>query len=528
MQSITLESKLFLKFKTLKNLIQLSSEDKLFCSYSSGKWNEQPQDTEGELLLDLMDYDHYIFQQSYIANFFRLNYKLEPVYYHFIAREKVLLRLFFSLFRKFSRLDKLYKSFNCSFALSQKKHKYSKELANKLKFKTKHDLLDFHYEGIKIGDLIYDTYLRTYARPTVDLEDERLEKIIVNTFDIYLTCKDYLDNHNVKKIVNSHAVYIQCAILGRLALLRGIDVYNFSWDRVLHKLSIDHHLPTPRHLEYKKSFAGKKNKDELRGEAKRRLEGRLRGEIDPGIAYMKTSPYSDSNDSKKIFLDNGKPKVVMMLHCFYDAPHIYKDCLFEDFNEWVEFIFSRVEEMNVDLVVKPHPSPKPLNSVILEKLFTKYPNIRVLDKNTSNKKIIEEGVDLLLSVYGTVAHEFAYQGVKVLLGGDNPCAAYDFCKLPKNKKEFEYYLMNIEEICLDLNKKEIEEFFYMHFINDSGDRGTVTSIDGNTDLFHGFTRNYDPLNKEIFLELVRDGNSGTFDNMFPSWQKALNEVDSYV
>ena len=74
----------------------------------------------------------------------------------------------------------------------------------------------------------------------------------------------------------------------------------------------------------------------------------------------------------------------MMLHCFYDAPHIYKDCLFEDFNEWVEFIFSRVEEMNVDLVVKPHPSPKPLNSVILEKLFTKYPNIRVLDKNTSN------------------------------------------------------------------------------------------------------------------------------------------------
>ena len=80
----------------------------------------------------------------------------------------------------------------------------------------------------------------------------------------------------------------------------------------------------------------------------------------------------------------------------------------------------------------------------------------------------------------------------------------------------------------EADKKEIEEFFYMHFINDSGDRGTVTSIDGNTDLFHGFTRNYDPLNKEIFLELVRDGNSGTFDNMFPSWQKALNEVDSYV
>jgi hypothetical protein len=467
-----------------------------------------------------MDYDHYIFQQSYITNFFKFNYKLKPVYFHFIHREKKILRIFFSFFRKFSRLNKLYESFNCSFAFGQKKHKDSEEIAKKLKFKTKRDLLDFHFEGIKIGDLIYDTYLRTYSKPTVDLEDERLNQIIVNALDIYFTSKNYLDSHNVKKIVISHAVYIQCAVLGRLALVRGIDVYNFSWDRVLHKLSLDHLLPTPRHLEYKKFFEKKDNKDECRQEAKKALEGRLRGEIDPGIAYMKTSPYTDSVDSEQIFLDNGKPKVVLMLHCFYDAPHIYRDCLFEDFSEWVEFVFSRAQELNLDLVVKPHPNAKPRNKFILKELFARYPNIRVLDKNTSNTKIIEEGVDLLLSVYGTVAHEFAYQGIRVLLAGDNPCAAYDFCKLPKDKKEYEYYLMNTNEIKLDLNKREIEEFFYMHFINSAGGR-----IEGNNDLFYAWTRNYDPDNKDIFSELIRDGNLGKFDKIFSSFQEALHQVE---
>ena len=81
--------KLFLKFKTLKNLVQLSSQDKQFCSYSLGKWDKESPDFEGELLLDLMDYDHYIFQQSYITNFFKFDYKLSLfIFISYIGKRK--------------------------------------------------------------------------------------------------------------------------------------------------------------------------------------------------------------------------------------------------------------------------------------------------------------------------------------------------------------------------------------------------------------------------------------------------------
>ena len=63
--------------------------------------------------------------------------------------------------------------------------------------------------------------------------------MVLNTLDVYFSCKEYLDDHNVNKIVLSHAVYINYGILARLALERGIEVYNPPWERVLHKLSID-------------------------------------------------------------------------------------------------------------------------------------------------------------------------------------------------------------------------------------------------------------------------------------------------
>ena len=154
--------------------------------------------------------------------------------------------------------------------------------------------------------------------------------------------------------------------------------------------------------------------------------------------------------------------------------------------------------MNVDFVVKPHPNAQPLNNEIIKDLKNKYPHIRFLDKNTSNKKIILEGIDLLLTVYGTVGHEFAYHGVKVLMAGDNPTAAYDFSMIPSTRERYEYYLMNIDKIELTIDKEDIEEFFYMHYLNIGDGR-----IKGNNDLFYVRKRDYDSSNKNMFIEIWR-------------------------
>ena len=79
-------------------------------------------------------------------------------------------------------------------------------------------------------------------------------------------------------------MYINYGILARIALQRGIDVYNPLWEKVFHKLSIDHAIPTPRvslYTEIFKEFSFQEKKH-CRLDAKKILESRLKGKIDRG------------------------------------------------------------------------------------------------------------------------------------------------------------------------------------------------------------------------------------------------------
>ena len=167
------------KIKTFRFLFTLSKADNSFCSFSKKKWKSKSENnTKGEVIIDILWSDDHIFQLSYIANYFYINHGLIPKYYQIIHREKILLRFFFSFFRKFTRLHKLYLSFGCGFAFGQKKYKKSKKIINSLKFSSKKELLDYQIETVRIGDLIYDAYLREYEVGTVDLSDKNLYQMV--------------------------------------------------------------------------------------------------------------------------------------------------------------------------------------------------------------------------------------------------------------------------------------------------------------------------------------------------------------
>jgi|TARA_B110000438_G_C15819942_1_gene653908 hypothetical protein len=515
--------KTFNKIRTLGYLFQLSVPDKKFINFALKKWKKSNNiEPEGEILIDQMFYDIYIFQLSYITNYLQIKHNLHLKHYHLIPREKILLSKFFKYFRKYSRINRVYESFGSSYAFGQTYFKESEKICEHLNFTSKRELLNYKLENILIGDLIYDTYLRTYVQPTIDFEDPRFKLVVLNAHDIFFSCKNYLDTKKVKKIIVSHSVYIQYGILARLALSRGIDVYNaLNFERTLKKLSLDHHLPTPRHHLYPSLFEVQKNQEKLREKARVVLEKRLNGEIDRGIKYMSSSSYADREyTEEKLFLNNGKPKVVMMLHCFYDAPHTYRHMLFEDFYEWVVFVFNKAKSLNIDLIVKPHPNGKEFNEEIIKNLNKKHPHIRIINKNVSNKQIISEKPDLLLTVNGTVVHEFAYHGIKVLVAGDHPGFEYNFSKCPETISEYAYYLEHPEKLKINIDKSEIEEFFYMHYLSTGFGR-----IKGNNDIFHSRRRNYSSENNDIYLELVKDAEEGLFDNAFTSYDEAFSQVD---
>ena len=108
------------KVKTLKYLLCLNPADKKFIEFSRQQWKKSKNiENDGEILVDQMFYDIYIFQLSYIINYLQNKHNLQSRHYHFIAREKRFLSKFFKYLRKYSRINKIYESFGSSYGFDQ-------------------------------------------------------------------------------------------------------------------------------------------------------------------------------------------------------------------------------------------------------------------------------------------------------------------------------------------------------------------------------------------------------------------------
>jgi len=517
------------KLKLFKKLIFLTEGDKKFCHFSKNKWkSSRKSNYDGIVLVDFVTFEHYIYQSSYSTNYFKNNNNLDIRYFQFIPRNKYILRTFFQFFRNFSRLHKLYKSFGCNFGLINVFDKNTIRIAKSLKFSSKEELVNFSLEGIQIGDLIYDTYLRENSTPTVDLDDERLFWIVDNAISIFYSTKNYLKKYNVKKILTSHGVYVNYGIIVRLAVHSDIDVYQIGYHQAMHKFN-KNKLSMPRqHDNYPNEFNTLNDKEIRRKKARKMIELRfsenMRNEEAIQPAYQDffattMAHLKESRNEKQLFLNNGKTKVVIFLHCFFDSPHIYKSMIFPDFFEWIEFVLNTLDLPNLDLVIKPHPNGKPGNGKVIDRLKNKFPNARFIDKFTPNDKLVSENVEFLLTVYGTSAHEFGYRGVKAITAGDNPASAYDFCFHAKSKDEYRHYLQNIGKLPKNINKEKIEEFFYMHYLHPSHGRLEENKkiLDINWDIPSG--------HPDIFIDFIEEHNKGLHDEIFDNISAALEQLE---
>jgi hypothetical protein len=341
----------------------------------------------------------------------------------------------------------------------------------KFKFRSKKQVVDFHYKGIGLGELIYDTYLRFRSRPTIELEDQCL-------FDIYdyatsLTVKwdRLLSSQKIEIILSPYTAYLHWGIPTRIALLRDVKVIKFgSFIYILSELRKEHPYHSKDHHLYRQLFDQLSSKPEKLSYANLVLTSRLKGNVDFGTGYMKSSAYHNSH-SYEFKIDLDKPSAVIFLHCFFDSPHIYNHSLFTDFYEWILFIL-RVASQNssINYYIKPHPNGLPANEEIIENLKKQYldfENIKFISPGISNRQIMEEKPKAVFTLYGTIAHEFAYSGFPVITAGDNPHQDYNFLYNPNTQNELEKYLRNVGNYGVPegYRVEEILEFFYMNYIH---------------------------------------------------------------
>ena len=339
--------------------------------------------------------------------------------------------------------------------------------SNKLSydFYSKDDLLNFKYKDIKLGDIIYDSYLKENKKATVDVKSKKLARIVERACFLVDCYEQEFLKYGVQEFYVTHATYICFGAAVRVALKYKIKVFvthSTRWTE-FHQLSEEHPLQTPNFKIYKQLFDKLENPDICLEEAKQQLEDRFRGAIDPSIAYMKESAYADEDSSIGCISDN-TDNLIIMLHCFFDSPHIYKSMLYPDFYEWVVDTIEVALGAGKAVFIKEHPNGILGNNEIVAELKKNFSNVTFLEKTTSNLTIMKCKIDAVATVYGTIGHEFSYHNIPVINAGDNPHSAFNFCYNPSSREQYQKLIMDVGSLKKPTNSDKIDilKFYYIH------------------------------------------------------------------
>lgn len=443
------------------------------------------QKTKGEVLIDIPDTANELAEQLAFAKYFYETNGLSPVIYypsiHVLSSMSMLsiLKYILSPFSRGQRISRYYglQSGLDHRVLNFKERNYAIKQADFFwtTINSKESLINFKKDEVNIGIAVYDNYLRLYSKETVDMTDVRLYEVFKQAILIYYTIEKFLNKHNdIKAVVLGHAVYVNWKILSDYAISKGIDVYVSYNSRFppLHYLNKNRGLQTIDHSNLYTDYLSLEKGEQKDGYKKGEefFRNRLSGAIDDGIIYMADSAYGTKKDNEDLPLDSSKKTIYIMLHSFFDSPHIYKDMVFPDFYEWCRQTFEFMQATHMyeeyNIVVKPHPNRIEGEDDIIEGLVRQYPFIISLNGSESNNKIIDSEPSAILTVYGTVAAEFSFVGIPVITCGDNPGSSFNFSFQARNKEEYFDLLTNIDNLSVtDEMKKEVCIFAYMYFLH---------------------------------------------------------------
>ena len=137
--------------------------------------------------------------------------------------------------------------------------------------------------------------------------------------------------------------------------------------------------------------------------------------------------------------------------------------MFADFYEWLKFLKLISREVDYDWYIKSHPDASCETLDVIQELFGNNEQIKIVPSSTSHFQLVDEGVNYAFTAHGSVGHEYAMMGVKVVNAAFNPHIAYNFNYHAKNIEDYKYAIKNLRNLNIHICKDEIYEFYYMRY-----------------------------------------------------------------
>jgi len=140
---------------------------------------------------------------------------------HFLFFLKCFLSPMYHLYKSFG-VKKFYLAKSTNYLKTKSFKFYEKNLKDISKYK----LVNLKINNIYIGDLLYDEYLRSYNRSTIETKSKEFQKYVLKFLESFFYWEDFFKKKKgtIDSLIISHTVYAK-GIAPRLALARNIKVY---------------------------------------------------------------------------------------------------------------------------------------------------------------------------------------------------------------------------------------------------------------------------------------------------------------
>jgi hypothetical protein len=374
----------------------------------------------------------------------------------------------------------IYKSFGVEEFIKPEIDFYLKKKSNKFcnttlsKIKNLDDLINLKINNIWVGDLLYDTYLKSKMKPTIELDKKDFKLFFFEFVCLFYFWENFFNTNNVKTVIGVHSCY-SYGINNRIAIYKNIPSFTASTFTVC-KLSKKNLHMYGEYKFFKKIFSKFSKKFRLKAIklAKNKINLRFKGYsgLDVNLPYADKSSFSKINRKKTYLEKSNKIKILISTHDFTDSVHVNGKMFFPDFYQWLKYLGELSNENKYEWYIKNHPNfgnkfqrYQKYTHQTVNTLLNKFKNIKLLPNNTSHHQIIKEGINYVLTCYGTVAVEYSFFDIPVINASkNNPHSNYSFSVTPKNIKEYKNILCNLDSLKFKINKSDIYEYYFMRNI----------------------------------------------------------------
>jgi len=304
--------------------------------------------------------------------------------------------------------------------------------------------------GVRIGDLVYDEYLRLHATGFDINFNLRLYFLLFRAVLYVEFFKREIQSKKPVFFVLGDRCYIKHGVFLRSGVNHEIPVYA-PWRtiRIIDKNNLYDH-PTHPGKTFEEIEAEVVEHDvefEINNYFKRRFSGEI-NEIDVYTAFKNKSNIDRNEVIKLCELDSAKKIALIMPHAFKDFPHISKG-IYRDYHLWLRNLLELTRNVTtVNWVIKPHPTSYLFGETgEVERLLVELDikNVTILPSQISTASV-KEFADYILTVNGTAGLEFSTFGIPTINAGRSPYSDFGFNIEAHSEEEYRTIINNISAI----------------------------------------------------------------------------------